>query len=313
MDNKGLKDKPFHFKFSDEVKRLMQGALDLHCHGGPSLIPRRIDAVTAARQAGEAGLSAVLVKDHHLPTVRDVHYAKEYVLKKENLTVDLMGGIALNHTIGGLNPYAVEMALFFGAKIVYLPTVSSRSHHQHHQKEMAGAHFPATAKKLLDAEPIYLLDDRGHLPPILGPILEQVRDANVILSMGHLSVPEISVVLDLAKDMGIHRIIIHHPTFIIEAKDSEMIDFARRGAMIEFSACMSDPRCKFYFIPSEELHRLIRLIGLKSVSIGSDLGQHDTPPFVEGLMVVADGLLGVGMKMEELRMLYKENPSRLVY
>lgn len=313
MGNKGLKDEPFDFKFPDEVKILMQGALDLHCHAGPSLIPRRIDAVTAARQAAEAGLSAVLVKDHHLPTVRDVHYAKEYVLKKENLKVDLMGGIALNHTIGGLNPYAVEMALFFGAKIVYLPTVSSRSHHEHHKKEVAGAHFPATQKKLLEAEPIYLLDDRGQLPPKLSLILEQVRDANVILSMGHLSVPEIFAVLALAKEMGIHRIIIHHPTFIIEAKDSEIVDFAHKGAMIEFSACMSDPRCKFYFIPPEELHRLIKLIGLKSVFIGSDLGQHDTPPFVEGLMVVADGLLGVGMKIEELRMLFKENPSKLVH
>ena len=63
----------------------MQGALDLHCHAGPSMIPRRIDAVDAARQGEKAGLSAVLVKDHHLPTMRDVRYAKEYVLKKENL------------------------------------------------------------------------------------------------------------------------------------------------------------------------------------------------------------------------------------
>lgn len=313
MDNKGLRDKPFDFKFPDEVRLLMQGALDLHCHAGPSLVPRRIDAVTAARQASEAGLSAVLVKDHHLPTVRDVHYAKEYVLKKENLKVDLMGGIALNHTIGGLNPYAVEMALFFGAKIVYLPTVSSRGHHEHHKKEVAGAHFPATAKKFLESDPIYLLDAHSKLPAELSLIMEQVRDADVILTMGHLSVPEISAVLDLARDMGLRRLVVHHPKFIIEAKDNEIVDFAHKGAMIEFSACMSDPRCKFYFIPPEELHRLIKLIGLKSVFIGSDLGQHDTPPFVEGLMVVADGLLGVGMKIEGLRMLFKENPSKLVH
>jgi hypothetical protein len=307
------KDEPFHLNFPDEVTRLMQGTLDLHCHAGPSLIPRRIDAVDAARQGEKAGLSAVLVKDHHLPTMRDVHYAKEYVLKKENLKIDLVGGIALNQTVGGLNPYAVEMALFFGARIVYLPTVSSRSHHEHHKKEIAGAHFPATARTFLEPKPIYLLDEQGRLPPQLGPIMEQVRDADVILTMGHLSVPETMAVLDLAKDMGLRRIAVHHPKFIIEATDEEMVDFVRKGAMIEFSACMSDPRCKFYFISPTELNRLIRLIGVDSVFIGSDLGQHDTPPFVEGMMVVADGLMRTGMKMEELKKLFRENPAKLLY
>jgi hypothetical protein len=307
------KDEPFHLNFPDEVTRLMQGTLDLHCHAGPSLIPRRIDAVDAARQGEKAGLSAVLVKDHHLPTMRDVHYAKEYVLKKENLKIDLVGGIALNQTVGGLNPYAVEMALFFGARIVYLPTVSSRSHHEHHKKEIAGAHFPATARTFLEPKPIYLLDEQGRLPPQLGPIMEQVRDADVILTMGHLSVPETMAVLDLAKDMRLRRIAVHHPKFIIEATDEEMVDFVRKGAMIEFSACMSDPRCKFYFISPTELNRLIRLIGVDSVFIGSDLGQHDTPPFVEGMMVVADGLMRTGMKMEELKKLFRENPAKLLY
>ena len=58
---------------------------------------------------------------------------------------------------------------------------------------------------------------------------------------------------------------------------------------------------------------LRRLIGIESVTIASDLGQHDTPPFVEGMMVVADGLLETGMTREELRMLFKENPSAMVY
>jgi hypothetical protein len=306
-------DEPFNFKFPDEVKSLMQGALDLHCHGGPSLIPRRIDAVTAARQAAAAGLSAVLMKDHHLPTARDVLYAKEYVLKKEGLKVDLMGAIALNHSVGGINPYAVEVALFFGARIVYLPTVSSRSHREHEKKVAAKVRFPPTAKKLLETEPIYLLDQHGHLPPQLSVIMEQVRDADAILSMGHLSPPEIFAVLDLANDMGLRRLVVHHPTAIIEANESQIIDFTRKGAMIEFTACMTDPRSKFYLIPSEELSRLIRLIGIDSVFIASDLGQHDTPPFVEGLMVVADLLLGAGMRMEELRKLFRENPARLVY
>ena len=311
MENR--KDEPLKLRFPEEVTQLMQGAVDFHCHAGPSIIPRKIDGVGAARQGEKAGLSAVVVKDHHLPTARDVQYAREYVLKKEGLKIDLIGGIALNQTVGGINPYAVEVALYLGARVVYLPTVSSRSHHEHHKKEVAGAHFPATAKKFLEPEPLYLLDEKGRLPAEARIIMEQVRDADAVLTMGHLSVPEILAALDMARDVGVRRLVVHHPNFIIEAKDEEIVEFARRGAMIEFSACMSDPRCKFYFIPAQELGRLIGLIGVESVFVGSDLGQHDTPPFVEGMMAVADDLMETGIKMEELKKLFRENPKKLLY
>jgi hypothetical protein len=302
----------YEFQFPEEVRSLMQGAVDLHCHAGPSLIPRRIDGVDAAMQAAEAGLSAVLIKDHHVSTARDVLYINKYVLEGR-VPVKLFGGIALNHSVGGLNPHAVEAALHFKARIVYLPTVSSRSHKEHHEKAVRGAHFPATVKKLLEAEPIYLLDENGKLPPSLKLILEQVRDADAILSTGHLSVREILAVLGLARDMGLKRVVVNHPTFITEASDADMVELASRGAIIEFSACMTDPRAKFYFISFEELCRLVRLIGVQSASIGSDLGQHDTPPFVEGMMVVADGLMGAGMTKEELALLFRENPKKLLY
>jgi len=303
---------PLALKFPEEVRGLMEGALDLHLHSGPSLIPRKVDIAEAGLQAAAAGLSAVLVKDHHLPTAREIHYVKKYALPP-GLKVDLLGAIALNHSIGGLNPYAVEAALSFGARIVYLPTVSSRPHSEHHQKEVAGAHFPATAKPLLKTEPITLLDERGLLPQELTLIMEQVRDAEAVLSAGHLSPLEINAVLDKAKSLGLKRLMVNHPTFIIEANDGQMAEFVKKGALIEFSACMSDPRCKFYYISAEELRRLINLLGLEHVSIGSDLGQHDTPPFVEGLMVVADGLLSAGMKPQEVRRLFKDNPAKLVY
>ncbi|MEW6669015.1 MAG: DUF6282 family protein [Thermodesulfobacteriota bacterium] len=290
----------------------MEGAIDLHCHAGPSLIPRKLDAVDAARQAAEVGMAAVLIKDHHVPTARDTWYAKQ-LLSKEGITVDLAGGIALNHSVGGLNPYAAEAALFFGARIVYLPTVSTRAHKEHHQKEVAGAHFPATARKFMEGEPMYLLDRTGRLPGVMKPILELVRDADAILSTGHLSVREIHAVLDMTRDMGLKRVVVNHPTFITEASDSEMVEFVRKGARIEFSGCMSEPRSKFYYIPSKELIRLVHLVGIEAASIGSDLGQHDTPPFVEGLMVVADNLLAEGMKMDELKQLFKNNPGRLLY
>src|SRR5262249_7142954 len=50
----------------DEViDRLMHGAIDLHCHSGPSVMPRALNHVDAIREAQGAGMHAVLFKDHY--------------------------------------------------------------------------------------------------------------------------------------------------------------------------------------------------------------------------------------------------------
>lgn len=302
---------PLKLERPEEAHRLLEGGVDLHVHAGPSLIPRRLDAAEAALQGAAAGLKAVLVKDHHLPTARDVQYVRKYALAADCHT-EIYGAIALNHTVGGLNPYAVETSLAFGAKIVYLPTISSRAHHEHHQKSTVGVHFPATSKKLLEAESIYLLDQDAQLPPVLELILEIVRDAGAILSLGHVSVKESLAVLGLAQRVDLKKIVVQHPTFIINANDAEMLHFVRLGARVEFSASMSDPRSKFYYIPIPELARLIRLLGVSNCFLGSDLGQHDTPPFIEGLMTVIDGLLGQGFAPAEIRSLFNETATGLL-
>ena len=34
---------------SDQVEALLEGAIDLHCHSGPSVMPRDIDHIEALR------------------------------------------------------------------------------------------------------------------------------------------------------------------------------------------------------------------------------------------------------------------------
>ena len=48
----------------DRVADLLVGAVDLHCHSGPSVMPRYIDHIYAMKQAADAGFKAVLIKDH---------------------------------------------------------------------------------------------------------------------------------------------------------------------------------------------------------------------------------------------------------
>src|SRR6266511_105543 len=48
---------------------LLAGAVDMHCHAGPSLFNRDLDFVTAAQEADAAGMRAIVVKDHLFPSV----------------------------------------------------------------------------------------------------------------------------------------------------------------------------------------------------------------------------------------------------
>ena len=45
------------------VDRLLVGAIDLHCHSGPSVMPRSLNHVDAIREAQDAGMHAVLFTD----------------------------------------------------------------------------------------------------------------------------------------------------------------------------------------------------------------------------------------------------------
>ena len=51
-----------------KVDDLMRGAVDLHCHSGPSVMERLVDHIEAVEEAATNGMRAVLFKDHYYPT-----------------------------------------------------------------------------------------------------------------------------------------------------------------------------------------------------------------------------------------------------
>ena len=107
------------------VDNLLTGAVDLHCHSGPSPMPRRITHAEAARQADEAGFRAIVAKCHYHDTTTDI-LAMAPLL--DGLRVQVFGGIALNSQNGGLNPFAVDRCLKMGGKVIWFPTISSHAH-----------------------------------------------------------------------------------------------------------------------------------------------------------------------------------------
>ncbi|MEY2684888.1 MAG: hypothetical protein RJA09_2032, partial [Pseudomonadota bacterium] len=134
-------------------KRLLQGSVDLHCHSGPSVMPRYFDHYEAMQEASEAGVRALLIKDHYYSATPVTEMLNKHF---SHLKVTLLSGVPLNNQSGGLNLYAVEHGIALGAKLVWMPTFASRNHIAHHKAD-ANFSFPKSKKQMLSPQPLTVL------------------------------------------------------------------------------------------------------------------------------------------------------------
>lgn len=291
---------------SDKLDGLLDGAVDLHVHPSPSPFPRRIDIVEAAKLAAEAGMRAIVVKSHHHNTAMDVAAVSPYGLDQSG--VQVFGGIALNSQVGGINPHAVNLCLAMGGKVVWFPTIASPAH-------IARGHnlnFPKLAIPLMDEAPIDVWGEGGALKPEVFDILRMIAEADAILASGHMPVRSILAVFEAAREVGVRRMLVNHPNYVVEASHQEARRMSEFGAMIEHSLCMYDEDSAFYHWQLDVLVDWIRAVGPEKSLLGSDLGQKNNPLPEQSYRKICWRLLEVGWTMQELRTLVADNPAKLL-
>ncbi len=285
------------------IDDLMRGAVDLHCHSGPSVMARLVDHIQAVEQASAAGMRAVLFKDHYYPTAPIVELIRERVAHTK---VEPLSGIVLNNALGGFNPYAVEHALKMGTKIVWMPTVSAANHiREGHNKKLLVAKSEMRRPTALS-----VVDDHGELKDEVKPILDLIAEYDAVLSCGHLHISEVWPLFAEAKRRGCKRLLINHPTYTLGAVVRDFKRLIELGAYIEHSACMFiDSRFKT-FAP-EDLKAYIDAGGVERTLFGSDLGQVNNPSPVEGFRSIIRLCLSLGYTPDEVRQMVSSNAMRL--
>lgn len=167
----------------NRVDALMQGAVDLHVHSGPSIMARQIDHFEAVEQAAAAGMKGILFKDHHY-SVSPIIPIMERTLG--HLNVAMFGGLVLNNSTGGFNPYVVDSILKHGAKIIWMPTAHSANHIRSNFRKSR----LATNVQLKSPEMLTVVDEQGGIIDPVKEILDSIAEFDAILSSGHLHVWE---------------------------------------------------------------------------------------------------------------------------
>ncbi|MCA1298800.1 DUF6282 family protein [Stappia indica] len=286
------------------VDRLMQGAVDLHVHSGPSIMPRQIDHAQAVEQAAAAGMRAVLFKDHHYSVAPFIPMMERML---GDTGVSMFGGLVLNNSSGGFNPSVVDSQLKHGAKLIWMPT----AHSANHIRSSARKSRLASNVQLRPPLALTVVDERGGIIDPVKEILDSIAEADAILSSGHLHVWEIWKLFEEAKARGVRKLLINHPMYGLHFTYDDIRELAEFGAVVEQSACLYiDSR--FNVFEPELLGEHIRAAGVEHSSIGSDLGQIDNPTPVEGLRQAIKLCLALDFTEDEVSSLVRDNPARLV-
>lgn len=290
-----------------EIAALLVGAIDLHCHSGPAAMPRILDHHDALMDCADAKFRALLYKDHFY-----LGSAHATLLEKlfPETGVKLYSGLVLNNASGGINPHAADHAIKLGAKIIWLPTLSAANHIAVQASGQAKT-FPKTAQKMLDPVPLTALDGNGRVTDEVKQVLDLVAEADIILAGGHLSAHELALVFAEARARGVAKLLVNHPTYIVNCSDGDIRGLVALGAVMEHSICMFVPGRSYRF-DSENLAHLIRLAGVENTILSSDLGITGGPRPVDGFRHVVGQLLDLQFSEAEIRALVGDNAARML-
>jgi hypothetical protein len=216
-------------------------------------------------------------------------------------TIAVFGGICCDREVGGMNPAAVEVALGLGARVVWLPTLSSR------QDVVNGV----AAQLGIPGPGLVVTDANDALLPETYEILALVREHDAILATGHVSAAEhYAVVKDFART---GKVLLTHATEDLAGPKltaAQCRELAELGAWVELCAmtCIGALATKSV----AEMCATIRAVGVDRVTLGTDFGQKINPHPAAGLQTYADALYAEGLTEAEIATMACTNPCALL-
>jgi len=267
----------------------LTGVIDMHVHAGPDSLPRAMNDLEAARRARDAGLRAIVLKNHFTMTADRAALALEQV---EGL--EIFGGIALNRAVGGINPEAVRQSVAFDGgrgKVVWLPTFDAEFYVK---RAGTGATYVSVMKN-------------GNPVAELVEVFQIVAENNLILAMGHSAPEEVLVLIPFAKKQGVRQILVTH-VFGQDATNLQMQQMADAGAMMELDwlAAYTNPELLKDYV------EVIQSIGAEHFIISSDFGQAGNPDHATGMRQFIKALIEAGINQTQIQMMARNNPATLL-
>lgn len=284
---------------------LLEGAYDIHVHASPDVIPRAADVVQIAEAAIKQKMSGLLIKDHTTSTTGRV-YVLNHLLKS---TCRFFSSLALNPSVGFVNPTAVESALRSGTDIIYFPTYGAENHIKKWGLGKPPTAFPVSKD---DKKAFSLPDETGKVKHDIDAILKLIAGYDAVLGTGHLSPVESLELIRHARKAGVKRIVVTHASeSVVDMEPDQQKQAAHMGAMIEHCFFAVTDSCPGK-IQLETIRDQIHHVGISSSILSTDFGQVENRPPVEGFLYYLGKMRALGFSEDELRVMIHDNPRKLM-
>lgn len=290
---------------------LLRGAIDIHVHSYPEYtlkIPPRLSNFDLVKLMQSAGMKGVALKSQMLPTVAEANLLADLVEDFE-----VFGGITLNVTAGGLDPVAVQLAGELGGKFVWMPTWSSKNDLSHGRVYLDRMiqYIPKLKERGMDPENgISIFNSSGEVLPVVDEIVRICADNGMVLCSGHLS-PEESVQLSArTRKAGVPFVLNHPLSRSVGAGIDQQKKVANNGGYIEHVFVTTMPMHQS--LHPRHIAEAIGEVGYRHCILASDAIYHWNPPAPELLHMFVASLLSLGVKEDEIAVMVKENPSKIL-
>jgi hypothetical protein len=288
----------------------MEGAYDVHLHANPSTTNCKDTILEIAEEARSYGMKGIVFKDLHFSTAPQALIVSEAVPG-----IDVIGGVSLNGTLGGLNPLAVEATFKLGGKVVWMFTLDS----EFQVSQIFAPDYPYS----LDHYRNLLVDiDHGgysvfhkgteDLKDEAREIIALCKQYDCVLETSHLSPQEAFAMVREGKAQGLKKMVVTHANqFATPYTIEQQKEFIELGAAIMYcyEAYMAKPTVTGQQLG--DLGKLIRQIGVENIVLGTDFGAHFEPSGIEGIRMMIAGLLADNFTGEEIAQMVKTNADRL--
>ncbi len=285
-----------------KAEKLMDGAVDMHIHTSPDLFPRLASDIEVAREAMEAGMGGIVIKNHFTTT------ADRAQIARDTTGFPVYGGLVLNNPVGGLNPDAVEISLQFGAKIIWMPTIYA-------EIQLKGKpHVPMFDHVIKPGmSGISLLDSQQDIKKEIRAIIELIIQYNAVLATGHISKLEAALLAEQAAKMGYKKIMLTHPLSpMLGYSIKEIKELIDKGVnfvelnILDTTKVVNNP------ISIKTIVQAVKSIGPQNAVMATDGGQPINPSPVKMLKQYINVMLDHGIPEQSIKTMVRDNPEILL-
>jgi hypothetical protein len=292
------------------IEGLLEGAFDTHIHSAPDVLPRKFNDLELAQRFKARHMAGFVLKSHYICTADRATLVNQIVPE-----IQAFGAIALNNSVGGLNPLALDIAGRLGTKVCWLPSVDNANELENVAGQRDESKLPywmsiAREMRALGIAGSFLnVTEDGKVTQATRQCLEIIAKHDMVLATSHIRPSEVLPVVTTAQKLGVKRIVITHPEFPTTLLSIEQQqELARLG--VYFERCFTTPNSGK--ISWDQVYANIREVGPASTILATDLGQTTAPYPDEGLGTFIGNLLENGFSERDVRGMVRDNPGQLL-